>query len=80
MRLVLLLITALIIGFLLEKQLNTSSLDSNTETYSGIPENGSVPVAPKSREDIHNIRKDLNNLMRATVDKINGNIEQPPGN
>jgi uncharacterized membrane protein YraQ (UPF0718 family) len=80
MRLVLLLITALIIGFLLEKQLNTSSSDSNTETYSGIPENGAVPNAPKSREDIQNLRKDLNNLMQNTTDKRNDSIEQSLNN
>lgn len=69
MRLVLLLITAVIIGFLLEKQLNTSSSNSNTEGYSGIPENGAVPNAPKSREDIQNLRKDLNKLMQNAADK-----------
>jgi uncharacterized membrane protein YraQ (UPF0718 family) len=66
MRLVLLLITAVIIGFLLEKQLNTSSSDSSTKAYSGIPENG---AAPKSQQDIQKLRKDLNKLMRDTADK-----------
>jgi uncharacterized membrane protein YraQ (UPF0718 family) len=75
MRLFLLLITAVIIGFLLEKQLNTSSSDSNTEAYSGIPENGAVPNAPKSQQDIQKLRKDLNKLMQDTADKRAGSTE-----
>jgi uncharacterized membrane protein YraQ (UPF0718 family) len=80
MRLVLLLITALIIGFLLEKQLNTSSSGSNTETYSGIPENGAVPNAPKSQKEIKNLREDLNNLVLDNADKRNEHIEQSLNN
>lgn len=76
MRLVLLLIIALIIGFLLEKQLNTSSSDSNAESYSGIPENGAVPNAPKSREDIQKLRGDLNKLMLDVANERDDSIKQ----
>ncbi|CCK76006.1 MAG: hypothetical protein KBT75_05100 [Oleispira antarctica] len=69
MRLVLLLITALLIGFLLEKQLNARSSDSNTKPYSGITEEGVAPSPPKSQQDIKKLREDLNNLMLDTTDK-----------
>jgi len=73
MRLVLLLISALVIGFLLEKQLNISSSDSNAKIFSSMTENVAIP---KSQEDIQKLRKDLNNLMQDTSDKTNKRIEE----
>ncbi len=72
MRLILLLITAVVIGFLLEKQLGSNSTDSEI----GYSENNVLPKPPKNKQDLQNLKKDLNQLMQDTKDKRAKNIEQ----
>ena len=71
MRLILLLIAVVFIGFLLEKQFNADSVDSSIESTTG----NSAVQAPKNKEDLQNLRKDLNKLMQDTVDKRAGSAE-----
>ena len=65
MRLILLLVAVLFVGFLLEKQLNTGSSDTGIENTTG----DSAVQAPKNKEDLQNLRKDLNKLMQDTADR-----------
>jgi uncharacterized membrane protein YraQ (UPF0718 family) len=76
MRLILLLITAVIIGFLLEKQLGSNS----TESEIGHSENNVVPKPPRNKQDLQNLKKDLNQLMLDTKDKKAENIKQTLNN
>lgn len=75
MRLIILLIAVIFVGFLLEKQFNTNNSDSNIETYSGITKDGAV-AAPKSQKDIQKLRKDLNGLLQDSADRQSKSIEQ----
>jgi len=71
MRLILLLVAVLFVGFLLEKQLNTGSSDTRIENTTG----DSAVQAPKNKEDLQNLRKDLNKLMQDSADKRAGSAE-----
>jgi len=71
MRLILLLVAVLFAGFLLEKQLNTGSSDTRIENTTG----DSAVQAPKNKEDLQNLRKDLNKLMQDSADKRAGSAE-----
>ena len=71
MRLILLLVAVLFAGFLLEKQLNTGSSDTRIENTTG----DSALQAPKNKEDLQNLRKDLNKLMQDSADKRAGSAE-----
>lgn len=73
MRLILVLITALVIGFLLEKQLNAQK---EIDTASESAENSVVPKAPKNKDDLQKLRKDLNNLIQDSADKRAKSIER----
>ncbi len=68
MRLILLLVAVLFVGFLLEKQLNTGSPDTAIENTTG----DSAVQAPKNKEDLQNLRKDLNKLMQDSANKRAG--------
>jgi len=67
MRLILLLIAVVFIGFLLEKQFNTSSPASSKKDATD-----SATQAPKNKEDLQNLRKDLNKLMQDSANKRAG--------
>ena len=71
MRLILLLVAVLFIGFLLEKQFNAGSSEPDIENTTG----DSAAQAPKNKEDLQNLRKDLNKLMQDTADKRAGSTE-----
>jgi hypothetical protein len=71
MRLILLLVAVLFVGFLLEKQFNTGSSDTSFENSTG----DSAVQAPKNKEDLQNLKKDLNKLMQNTADKRAGSAE-----
>jgi hypothetical protein len=73
MRLILVLITALVIGFLLEKQLNTQAeIDSAAKGS----ENSVVPKPPRNKEDLQKLRKDLNILIQDSAEKRAKSIER----
>ncbi|MEH6448885.1 MAG: hypothetical protein V7765_09460 [Oleispira sp.] len=60
-------------GFLLDKQLNTNSSNSNIETSS---DNSVVPTPPRNQQEILELKEDLNQLMLDTADKRSERIEQ----
>lgn len=72
MRLVLLLIAVVVIGFLMDKQLNTT--ESNASPNSSIS-NSATPKPPRNSEDLLKLKKDLNQLMQDTADKRAKSIE-----
>lgn len=73
MRLILVLITALVVGFLLEKQLNTQA---EIDTASKDSENSVVPKPPSNKEDLLKLRKDLNNLIQDSAENRAQSIER----
>lgn len=77
MRLILLLITVVVVGFLLDKQLNTNSTNSNIEASS---DNSVVPKPPTNKKEILKLKDDLNQLMLDTADKRSERIEQSLNN
>ena len=71
MRLILLLVAVLLIGFLLEKQLNTGSSDTGIENTTS----DSAVQAPKNKADLQNLKKDLNKLLQGSANKRAGSTE-----
>jgi uncharacterized protein (UPF0333 family) len=77
MRLILLLISVIFVGFLLEKQFNSSVSDSEIEASSSNTENNVVPKAPQNQKDLLKLKNDLNNLILESADKRSKSIDQP---
>ena len=68
MRIIILLISVLITGFLVKQQLD--SRPSNTEPEAVINnESITVPKVPTAAEDVEKFRKDINKFMLETNDK-----------
>jgi hypothetical protein len=78
MRLILLLITVVIVGFLLDKNINTDS--SDTEYSLDKIENGIVPEPPRNQKEVLKLKQDINKLMLDTADKRSKSIEQSLNN
>jgi len=79
MKLISLLIALLIIGFLVQKQLDSSS--SSTE-YEDIMshENITVPKVPSAPKEVQKFEKDINNFMLDTADQRTKEIEESLNN
>ncbi len=75
MRLILLLFSVIFIGFLLEKQFNTSVSNSEIENSSSNAVNNVVPKTPQDQKDLLKLKSDLNNLMQDSADKRSKSID-----
>lgn len=80
MRLIILLVSVVFVGFLLEKQFNPSTSNSDIEASSNNTENNVVPTPPKNQKDLLKLKNDLNNLMLNTADKRSKSIDQSLNN
>ncbi len=79
MRLIVLVIVLALIGFLVNKQLNSSSAQKQLE--SAIGEQGiDVPKVPSSPEDLKKFEKDLNNFVKNDAKRRAKELEKEAGN
>ena len=76
MRLILLLISVVFIGFILEKQFNSSSENTGAEASSNAAEQSTLTRTPKNQQDLIKLKNGLNDLMLDSADKRAKRIDQ----
>jgi hypothetical protein len=80
MRLILLLISVVFIGFILEKQFNSSSENTDAEASTNAAEQSALTRTPKNQQDLIKLKSGLNNLIIESADKRSKSIDQSLNN
>ena len=72
MKFISLIITILIIGFIVKKQLNSNIVNKDAINQNNI----GVPKVPTAPEDVHKFKEDINKFMENTEDKRDEEIDK----
>ena len=72
MKFISLIITVLIIGFIVKKQMNSNTVNKDAISHDSI----SVPKVPATPENVQKFKKDMNQFMKNSADKRDEEIDK----